>query len=42
MLYKKQVMLQLPQHQLIQDSASGWGRTLSMLKQLAEQQLQLF
>ena len=35
---KKHVMLQLPQHQLIQECPTRRGSTLSMLKRLAEQQ----
>ena len=31
-------MLQLPQHQLMQECLTRWGSTLSMLKRLGEQQ----
>ena len=37
-LRHKQELLQLPQHELIQDCATRWGSTLCMLQQLSEQQ----
>ena len=37
-LREKQVMLQLPQHQLMQECPTRWRSTLSMLKRLGEQQ----
>ena len=36
--YKLREMLQLPNHQLIQDCPTRWGSTLHMLERLAEQQ----
>ena len=37
-LREKQKMLQIPEHQLIQDCPTRWGSTLNMLERVSEQQ----